>query len=681
MNKTEIIKQQGRLSHVKQWIKKAIHKNKKKYDKKDRNLNKVYPLLFMLVVVTLQIIFGFTWEILLAAFPPFSAYWVASVDEEFPIFTGSVSDCCNIEFSQLGFASTVNLIDTNGDLCPNNPYIIYFQGLEQLTFEIYINGNIAYQTIGYPSSVSCYEIHEYIVNSYGPENGIFTDPFYFKDGDVVEFIINVGFYNSPPVFPPPPPLICDDPKNPITQFSIYSSLEITSCGPLGCDECPEAYPLNPQTNQCEKTLNFTPRLTGGDTIPIVNGCRDSNSATAYNDGGLRLYDDISSYTFPIRANNSGPSGINFWFEDDNAIAIPILLGWTSSTNPGNLVPGVAQDKLGSSLWGGLRLRSFCKTNCESSGIIPGTADQHGRLCNAGIWRGDFSSDPCSDFNDDTFVNFEWCIDINQTKQYLIGISVDNTATLNIINTVTLEEKLIEVVGVGATNGNYFFFHVFPITLAAGSYRIFLDGYNVDRITSFAVEIYDITLSDFQTNLTTPGTTSNLSATPSEADCGNVYLDLEPYILFSTQDYIGVEIPEDWNDPEIKWICFGEELEDEVCGPVPGCVRVLSSEYTPCEEPPTQKPCPPDCTKEDFRQVDVVKHGYIATACEKKLPRYGEYGNTYQRDCNEKLYYKISPSGTYFWSTDPVGAVVFPDMKIAELIIKSFPHLNITIEIV
>lgn len=301
-----------------------------------------------------------------------------------------------------------------------------------------------------------------------------------------------------------------------------------------CQECPPGYTL--VNGDCQLQQSTPATYTGG-LLTVTAGARYGS----YNDFGLRLYPDITGYTFPLYGN--GTLLTNYTVIDNNGAGVvvnPLLGAWGSP--------------LLSELWGSYSTGS----GCPASGITGG------RLNIAGVWVGTPTPGAYPPY--DTPICFEFCITLENTKQYLIGISGDNKVeiSLNGVQTVFLDAPS------NTSTTPFSYWHVFPVTLSAGQTTIKLCGINIQDQAAFAAEIYDIDLVTFQANLTTPAT--------SPPNCGNIPADLEPYIVFSTRDYIGQQIADPDNPGD--WICPEGSILDE-CNGTPSCIYTITTPPLPC----------------------------------------------------------------------------------------------------
>jgi hypothetical protein len=284
---------------------------------------------------------------------------------------------------------------------------------------------------------------------------------------------------------------------------------IEDCNPIDC-ECPDGYTLI--DGNC--VINTTIQATySGTLLPVIAGDKNGN----YTANGVRLYTDISTAIFPVLG--TGPSNAGYTVKDNNGA--------------GTVIPQIGTN-VQSNLWGSW---GSCAT---------GTTQ--GRLNTVGIWS--------TDYPDLTELCFEYCVNPTETKQYLIGMAGDNAVSFYIDNVliVNLASPII-----GGPTVPFTSWHVFPITLTAGEHTIRVCGFNNASDAAFGAEIYDIDLATFQATLLVPATSS--------PNCGNVPTDLDPYILFSTQNMIGSQVP-DPNDPGV-WSCPDGSILDE-CNGVPMC---------------------------------------------------------------------------------------------------------------
>jgi hypothetical protein len=294
------------------------------------------------------------------------------------------------------------------------------------------------------------------------------------------------------------------------------------CDPQPLCECPEGFTYNGATGLCERTLETVAEYTGG-LLPIVAGSKNSN----YGKFGLRLYPDISSLTWPILGDGTNAT----YTLNENNGAGPAVIPTANVKNEafGSDVPG-------------------CSTG--STG---------GRLNKAGIWA--------TGFPNNQELSFEFCVDIPgpDTKQYLIGIAGDNKIKFYIDGTLA-----VFLDATSSVTRPFNHWHTFPLTLTPGTHTIKLSGLNLGSAAAFGAEIYDISLTEFQANLMYPAV--------GAGNCGSTEAQLEPYIIFSTRDYIGNSVP-DPNNPGV-WSCPDGSSVD-YCEGVPIC-KITESVPLDCD---------------------------------------------------------------------------------------------------
>ena len=354
-----------------------------------------------------------------------------------------------------------------------------------------------------------------------------------------------------------------DPANCPTRYWTGTSWCLIECGCV----CPDGYTYNPETNQCEiiEILPATP--SAGVTYGIIDGNRN----TAYGTYGSRLYQDISSANFPINGYASG----TYVIKDNAGLGVPISI-----------------------------------TNLVTSGsdiFVAGGSSTKGRLNRCGIW-GYLSSafpapnplpsnDPNKWPNGDWFT-VEFCVNITETKTYIFALAGDNQVRAS-IKSDTFNPELIpgpapyttNIVNLWASNSNtgssptssisepFRWWHMFPITLPAGSHTFILEGYNIDSFVSFGAELYDITtleLIDWMTS-TVPTLVPGSMPAAYLPKNDNI-LAFEETILFSSRSLVTTPpILVAGTGETITWSCPPGSTFSECFG-APACIITTS---VPC----------------------------------------------------------------------------------------------------
>jgi hypothetical protein len=283
-----------------------------------------------------------------------------------------------------------------------------------------------------------------------------------------------------------------------------------SCAEV-CGVCPDGYVQ--QGNECVKDETVPATYTGG-----LMTLQAGQKVTSYSNFGIRLYDDISAMPLPIIG--SGTNNTTFAVKDNNGT--------------GAVVPQLAN--IQSTLWGCSYTAPACTTGAVG-----------GKLNLTGLWAAGYPID--------TELCFEFCVDILEEKQYIIGLGGDNSVKFYIDGNLT-----VSLVGSGSVTRPFNHWHAFPITLSAGQHTIRLCGLNVGGQAAFGAEIYDIDLTTFQATLLDPAV--------GVGNCGNAATDTDPYVIFSTKDYIGQQIP----NPALPgvWQC-PDGSTPNYCTGIPQCV--------------------------------------------------------------------------------------------------------------
>ena len=246
------------------------------------------------------------------------------------------------------------------------------------------------------------------------------------------------------------------------------------------------------------TESIVPAEFTGETLTVDA----AGNSTSYNKFGIRLYPDITADVKPL-------------------LGAPTVNGSNSSyvvrasNGSGTTITPLANVQ--NNLWN-------ADGACGNS--------SKGRLNIAGVW-------PLGGtLPQDVDVCYAFCLEVPITKQYCIGIAGDNEVKIFVdgVLWVYLSARNLD----GSENSSiqvpFSSWHVFPVTLPAGTRNIRLCGRNHNASAAFAGEIYDLTLAE----LTTFGLLTPALAAPA---CGGTPAgSLDPHILFSTLEFIGQEIP-------------------------------------------------------------------------------------------------------------------------------------------
>lgn len=315
---------------------------------------------------------------------------------------------------------------------------------------------------------------------------------------------------------------------PLISAEVISSTGSTSCLTAKCPSCEELCGKCPDGyiqvgNECIQEETVPAIYTGG-----LMTLQAGQNVTSYSNFGLRLYDDISAMPLPIIG--SGTNNANFQVIDTNGT--------------GTIVPQLANVQ--STLWGCSYAAPACTTGTSA-----------GKLNLTGLWA------PGYPLN--TELCFEFCVDILKEQQYIIGLGGDNSVKFYIDGNLT-----VSLVGNAAVTRPFNHWHAFPITLTAGQHIIKLCGLNTDGQAAFGAEIYDIDLITFQATLLHPAV--------GAGNCGNATIDTDPYVIFSTRDYIGQQIP----SPALPgvWECPDGSTPD-YCTGIPQCTVIETIPFPIC----------------------------------------------------------------------------------------------------
>lgn len=324
----------------------------------------------------------------------------------------------------------------------------------------------------------------------------------------------------------------------------------TQWRPLVCScTCASGYTVNNETQRCEKTYLY-PVITDVATYDII----PSTPSAVHGNKGTKLYADISNSNFPLvgYANGSNPAaaGYAYSFFDNNGTGI-LPLGVTNQITSG-------------------------------AGIWKANSNITGKLNIAGIWGVNSSS---TNYPDDEDFPLTYCITNNSEYQYLLAIACESKFTISITSTsflggVTNQDLVIMNPATSNAPPPYAltvtdphaFFHIFPITLPAGTHNITFTGLRLTGATGygFVAEIYNIDSTTFNNDL------FNNTATQTQ---------LDPYVIFSTANLITTPVLT-IKDPTVVTVPTNtcpSGTNYSICDGVPACVIDYSYDCQ-CEEP-------------------------------------------------------------------------------------------------
>jgi hypothetical protein len=311
-----------------------------------------------------------------------------------------------------------------------------------------------------------------------------------------------------------------DPKNCPTKY--WNGCEWI---PIVCPcICPEGFIFNPITNDCEQVQYFSATFTGI-TANLVEGSKLSQ----YGVNGAKMYNNLSSYTWPVIGFQPAPS--SYILRDSNGI--------------GATVPVTA---------------------VSLNSVFSSVNNSTGRLNVSGLWINPWPLN--------TWVTFEFCLVVPSTKEYVLGIAGDNQVRIKIdspafgglVDVVTL---LADVSPSGSFINPFIdepfkTWHLFPITLPAGTHTIIMEGIDQGGAKSVGAEIYNKT-GDEMLSLMGPGVT---------------VADLEPHILFSTKNLAQLPpLTVAASGSTGTWSCSDPATTFSECYGVPACILITN---LPCE---------------------------------------------------------------------------------------------------
>jgi hypothetical protein len=327
-----------------------------------------------------------------------------------------------------------------------------------------------------------------------------------------------------------------DPNNCVVRYYDGTQWCEIRCVDPPCN-CPDGYFVDPLTGKCTQVTQ-TPATPNSGAI-VYELYRPNLTSPPYGDYGARLYHDITSLSYPINGyrNMLLPDtgfGSQYKIYEDAGTGVQIPIHATCSVAALNSTGGATRLQR-SSLWGKL----------------PGTG---GANWPNGRWIG-----------------VEYCIEIREEKEYILGIGGDNQIRISVDSTSFNGGGITNLVNIlasknpsgspldGVISEPFRFWHMFPITLPVGTHRFIIEGYNISSTFGFGAEIYDTNANYMQNTIMTGGDS------------------IENYILFSTRQLVltpPLLIPGPLQT--VTWSC-GPDTEYSDCYGAPSCIVTTTTD--------------------------------------------------------------------------------------------------------
>ena len=259
------------------------------------------------------------------------------------------------------------------------------------------------------------------------------------------------------------------PINPLLQYNPTTNTFYVPGTPSTSYTCPDGYTLT-GTNTCTK--NCCPDgylLVGGTTCvktveadPIPVGAVTNITPTPYGVYGI---------------GDSSPTGSN---------VLVYANATYQSTLANALAAGATRLAPNNAFWG----FTFGLPATQAAQLNNGPVN---RLARWGLVN-DANGNPYNNYNTpggagdllpiNTWTGFTTCLTINTTTTYHVCVAADNQFRIRVDGVVILQTT-------GQPTFNFNFLHIYPVTIAAGSHTLIVEGYNSGALACFAVEIFDL----------------------------------------------------------------------------------------------------------------------------------------------------------------------------------------------
>lgn len=167
------------------------------------------------------------------------------------------------------------------------------------------------------------------------------------------------------------------------------------------------------------------------------------------------------------------------------------------------------------------------------------------------------------------IGYSVCITTPVTKTYYIGVGADNSVVIKVdsVEIINMDPTAMSIylsangypgTGVDAT---FKFWHIYPVTLSAGTHIVELIGFNESSVAAFGAQIYD--------------------ASPAQLELVTNNSQLSPYLIFSSENEVGN--PAQLGSDGIGYSCpSGYSLV--LCDGSPKCRQLITAATINCINP-------------------------------------------------------------------------------------------------
>ena len=271
---------------------------------------------------------------------------------------------------------------------------------------------------------------------------------------------------------------------------------------------------------------------------IVSIGNNLNVKNYFSVGGIQVIDGTLNWIGP-QSGLIGPQGSQGAQGSSGGTANPIPPAITIATNTSNYFA-----------YGNFGTWFYSTYNLNGTGNIiytSTTINSWRRTQTDGVFDGPMNRCSISgNCPDNIYYGFNACLTVGATKTYYIGIGADNDYSLRIDGV-----KIIDTLGgpYDDKSDAFAWWHVYPLTIGAGSHTIELLGLNKEDVEGFGCEIYDNTLA--QLLAATSVSDLNIIYSSSAQTVANVVVDPATNTYLSS----GFTCPNGWIYSTCSGLCI------------------------------------------------------------------------------------------------------------------------------
>ena len=321
---------------------------------------------------------------------------------------------------------------------------------------------------------------------------------------------------------------------------------------------------------------------------------------------------------------------------------------------------------------------------NTSGLWENSSGTEGPLLRSAIWTTIPTSADTNWFPISTWLGFSHCLTLLEEKTYYVGLGGDNGAMLRLNGQIIVKQDVFSI-----PQSNFKYWHIYPITINAGTNILEFFGYNQYGPAGFGFELYDNTYNeitgatvfgdlnvvyttidqtgttfhlslDGSLNQTVSGYTCNLGSSYTYQSCSGQCVQISAITVntcSATTEVIQGAVSEYWStvSPAITSIGYGYKSYDGVISNQKALIFTTSSVMS-FPDIPFSDVIPPvidhsgvtfitDVVFSTFADMLVIPYGSVVCADDPPTPNPNQWGPTLKGGAGIAIYYPHDEFGS------------------------------------